>query len=75
MRALLVTAGSRGDIEPFLALARRLRRQGHDAVVALPDASGADASDLETLSLGADFTEVIRTQGVSPIAAMRSLRR
>ena len=74
MRALLVTAGSRGDIEPFLALARRLRRQGHDAVVALPDASGADASDLETLSLGADFTEVIRTQGVSPIAAMRSLR-
>ncbi|MDZ8172497.1 glycosyltransferase [Microbacterium xanthum] len=74
MRVLLVTAGSRGDIEPFLALARRLGADGHDAVVALPDRSGAVTDGVATISLGADFTRVIEQQGVSPIRAMRSLR-
>lgn len=36
MRTLLVTAGSRGDVEPFAALARGLRERGHEALLAGP---------------------------------------
>ena len=36
MRALLVAAGGRGRVEPFVALAQGLRTAGHDAVVAAP---------------------------------------
>ncbi|GAA1958215.1 glycosyltransferase [Microbacterium aquimaris] len=74
MKVLLITAGSRGDVEPFLALARRLATEGHQAHVALPDNSGADTEGVVTISLGADFTRVIEQQGVSPVTAMRSLR-
>jgi vancomycin aglycone glucosyltransferase len=34
MRALITAMGSRGDVQPMLALARALRRNGHDVVVA-----------------------------------------
>jgi len=36
MRALLLTVGSQGDVQPFLALASRLRAGGHEAVLAAP---------------------------------------
>jgi sterol 3beta-glucosyltransferase len=36
MRALLLTLGSQGDVQPFVALARRLRDEGHEAVLAAP---------------------------------------
>jgi sterol 3beta-glucosyltransferase len=36
MRALLLTVGSQGDVQPFVALAARLRADGHEAVLAAP---------------------------------------
>lgn len=36
MRVLIFAYGSRGDVQPFVALADRLRREGHDAVLAAP---------------------------------------
>lgn len=36
MRALLMTLGTRGDVQPFLALAQGLQRAGHEAVVLAP---------------------------------------
>lgn len=36
MRALLITTGSRGDTEPFIALARALSERGHHPIVAAP---------------------------------------
>jgi sterol 3beta-glucosyltransferase len=36
MRALLLTVGSQGDVQPFVALASRLRDAGHDVVLAAP---------------------------------------
>ena len=36
MRALLLTVGSQGDVQPFVALASRLRAGGHEAVLAAP---------------------------------------
>ncbi len=36
MKVLILTAGSQGDIQPFVALAEGLRRDGDDAVVVAP---------------------------------------
>ncbi|WP_026928810.1 glycosyltransferase [Glycomyces tenuis] len=36
MRALIITTGSRGDIQPFIALARGLIRAGHEPLLAAP---------------------------------------
>ena len=44
MRALLLTVGSQGDVQPFVALASRLRAGGHDAVLAAPEMFGALAA-------------------------------
>ncbi|GAA1779065.1 glycosyltransferase [Agromyces lapidis] len=71
---LIITAGSRGDVEPFVALARRATASGHTVRVAAPDRSGVDATGVDLQSLGVDFTAVIESQGVSPLAAMRNLR-
>ncbi|MGY6651457.1 glycosyltransferase [Amycolatopsis sp. TRM77291] len=54
MRALLVTHGTRGDVQPMLALAVALVARGHEAVLAAPD-SFADAAgeyDIEFAPLG-----------------------
>ncbi|WJL94361.1 glycosyltransferase [Microbacterium sp. ET2] len=72
MRLLLLTAGSRGDVEPFAALARRAQRDGHDVTLAVPDNSGVDLSGLDTASLGADFQAMIAAQGTSVRQAMRN---
>ncbi|NUT47878.1 MAG: glycosyltransferase family 1 protein [Saccharothrix sp.] len=45
MKALLVTHGTRGDVQPFLALAVALRRAGHGAVLAAPGSFAAAARD------------------------------
>src|SRR5262245_65232996 len=36
MRVLLSTVGSRGDVQPVVALALELRRQGHEARLCAP---------------------------------------
>ena len=74
MKLLLVTAGSRGDVEPFAALARRAAASGHTVRIAVPDRSGADLTGIDVRSLEADFSAMIESQGVSPLAAMRNLR-
>ncbi|MEE2036798.1 glycosyltransferase [Nocardiopsis sp. CT-R113] len=41
MRALIITTGSRGDVQPFVALSRALTQSGHEAVIAAPRRFGA----------------------------------
>ena len=74
MRILIATAGSRGDVEPFATLARRAVESGHTVQVAAPDRSGADLTGIDVFSLGVDFSAMIESQGVSPMAAIRNLR-
>ncbi|PSK98433.1 sterol 3beta-glucosyltransferase [Murinocardiopsis flavida] len=45
MKTLLLTHGTRGDVQPFLALARALEAAGHTAVVAGPAAAAPLAAD------------------------------
>lgn len=39
MKALLLADGSRGDVQPFVALAKDLRDAGHDTLLGLPGSS------------------------------------
>ncbi|MHA7208380.1 glycosyltransferase [Arthrobacter sp. MDT1-65] len=74
MRILLVTAGSRGDVEPFAVLARRAQGAGHSVRLVLPDNSGVDVDDLDVVSLAVDYSRFIGQQGVSLAAILRSYR-
>lgn len=74
MKMMLLTAGTRGDVEPFFALARAARDRGHQVRIAIPDNSGADSAGLDTVGLSIDFAELISDQGVSPRAAASAFR-
>ncbi|ROO51973.1 sterol 3beta-glucosyltransferase [Micromonospora sp. Llam0] len=37
MKVLILTLGTRGDVQPFVALARELQSRGHQAVLAAPE--------------------------------------
>ncbi|WP_228405418.1 glycosyltransferase [Pseudarthrobacter sp. L1SW] len=74
MKIMLLTAGTRGDVEPFLALARAGGAKGHQIRTAIPDNSGADTTGLDTVSLRMDFAQLISDQGVSPVAAAKAFR-
>ncbi|GAA2177736.1 glycosyltransferase [Arthrobacter parietis] len=74
MKILLLTAGTRGDVEPFLALARAAGARGHSVRTAIPDNSGTDGTGLDTVSLGMDFAQLISDQGVSPGMAAKKFR-
>lgn len=43
MRALIITFGTRGDVEPYLALAERLQHDGHEAVLCAPETYRAES--------------------------------
>lgn len=60
MKALLLTVGSQGDVQPFVALAVRLRAGGHQAVLAAPAMfSGlASAYDVPFVPLELDMVQV-----------------
>jgi len=60
MKALLLTVGSQGDVQPFLALALRLQAGGHEAVLVAPAAfSGlASAYNVPFVPLELDMSEV-----------------
>ncbi|MGY1609983.1 MULTISPECIES: glycosyltransferase [unclassified Geodermatophilus] len=73
---MLVTAGSRGDVEPFLALARRARDDGHDVRLGVTRdfVDAAEGAGVDVVPLDADFTALVAQQGVSAWAALRSYR-
>ncbi|WP_395398649.1 glycosyltransferase [Arthrobacter sp. UC242_113] len=74
MKILLLTAGSRGDVEPFVALARSAEGRGHQVRLGIPDHSGVNTDGIDTVSLHMDFAQLIDDQGVSPRAAARTFR-
>ncbi|GAA1494289.1 glycosyltransferase [Curtobacterium herbarum] len=64
---MLLTAGTRGDVEPFAALARHATSRGHEVRLALPD--DADAPEgTDTVVLGLDAQRVLALAGRSPWA-------
>ncbi|WP_206447579.1 glycosyltransferase [Agrococcus sp. KRD186] len=78
MRMLLATAGSRGDVEPFVALAQRACERGHE-VLLLGPAGTAElaraAAGVVVREVDADFRRMIHEQGTSALGAARAFRR
>src|SRR3712207_5492991 len=74
VKIMMLTAGTRGDVEPFAALARQARARGHEVRLAVPDNAGADVSGLDAVSLHMDFATLIADHGVSPRAAAAFLK-
>lgn len=76
MRLLLLTAGSRGDVVPFLALADRALAEGHEVTVGVTSefVSLAGSGGRSVVELDGDFEELIRAQGADPWTALHSYR-
>ena len=76
MRILLLTAGSRGDVDPFVALARRAVGHGHEVRLGVTRefTDQVRAAGLAPLPLDGNYADLIARQGVSPWSAYRSFR-
>lgn len=70
---MLLTAGTRGDVEPFAALARHAVSRGHEVRLALPDDAVAPEG-VDTVALGLDAHRVLSPAGRSPWALVHHLR-
>src|SRR3954462_2401836 len=76
MRMMFMTAGSRGDVDPFVALARRAQSAGHEVRIAVTRefVGRAEAAGLDVTGLDGDYSALVAGQGVSAWAALRSFR-
>ncbi|MFI7585169.1 glycosyltransferase [Kocuria sp. M1N1S27] len=74
MRMMLLTSGTRGDVEPFAALARCASGHGHEVRLGVPDSSGVDLAGLDAVSLEVDFHRLVQAHGISPWTAVRHFR-
>ena len=85
MRITIASVGSRGDVQPFLALAVALARKGHAVRLATCDPFRAlvEGYGIEFASLGGDIKQIVGDEGraeliaaeSNPLRAMRALRR
>lgn len=63
MKILIVSIGTRGDMEPFLAIGQLLKQKGHQVIAVVPEQFGELAMDagLEFRSLGPEFLDMLET--------------
>ena len=63
MKILLASVGTRGDMEPFLAIGELLQKEGHEVVCLFPEQfrALADDSGFRFLSLGPEFIELLES--------------
>jgi sterol 3beta-glucosyltransferase len=73
MRMMLLTAGTRGDVEPFAALARHAASRGHEVRLALPDDAVAP-DGVDAVRLGLDARRMLSPAGRTPWALARHVR-
>lgn len=63
MKILLISIGTRGDIEPFLTIGELLQEKGHQVICAFPEqfSNLVDVSNLEFASLGLKFIDMLNS--------------
>jgi vancomycin aglycone glucosyltransferase len=68
MKIVLATFGSRGDVQPMLALSLALKSKGHNVLLAAPPEKAAWAKQLGCpfFPLGSDVTAFIDDNGIIP---------
>ncbi len=64
MKIILVSVGTRGDMEPFLAIGELLKEKGEEVVCAFPEQFRelAESSGLQFASLGLKFMELLESE-------------
>lgn len=70
-RLLLATLGSRGDVEPFVHLARAAQNAGFTVRIAIPDQQDINTDGLDTVSLGIRFADLTQKPGTSVSRSFR----
>jgi vancomycin aglycone glucosyltransferase len=81
MRVLVAAMGSRGDVQPMLALAVALRARGHDVLVSAPPDFAAWAGELGLpfLASGRNVQEVLTehaaAMGANPLRILEAIRK
>ncbi len=70
-RIALLTLGTRGDVQPFLALAKRLVTRGHDVVLAAPSnfETWIESHGIRFHSMGMDLEALMRSDEARAIVA------
>jgi len=63
MKILLISIGTRGDMEPFLSIGELLKEKGHEVLCAFPEhfRSLAEESNIEFASLGRKYTKLLNS--------------
>src|SRR3990172_3854449 len=79
MKITMLTYGSRGDVQPFIALARELQKNGHDVKLAAPHrfADFVGVYNVPFVSLAGDPEEMsrrINRAGTNAIRIISSIR-
>lgn len=59
MKVLLMVVGTRGDLEPFLAIGEKLQQQGHELIYCAPAQLGPLVSDSEFIPLSPAFLNML----------------
>ncbi len=64
MKIILISVGTRGDMEPFLSIGALLKEKGHQVICAFPEQFKpiAEESDLDFASLGPKFIELLESE-------------
>src|SRR6266496_795265 len=77
MRALLAAVGTRGDVQPVLALALELRKLGHAVRMCISPnfVDWAKSLGLEALPMGVEMRMPSRGPSVTPTLTPQELRR
>lgn len=85
MKVLILTLGTRGDVQPFVALAQQLQQRGHETVLAAPDRfdglvtglgvpfAGLDDGPLQILDAGSAVGDVAAGGMRAKLALMRRM--
>lgn len=62
MKIVIASCGTRGDIQPLMALARALNHRGHATLIAAPPehAAWVENCGCAFQALGSDFTQMLR---------------
>lgn len=76
MRIVLATIGTRGDVQPFLVLARELQRRGHEPVFCTPPdfVEWLAAQGFEAHAAGSPFRVLVAKHGANILGAIPTLR-
>ena len=78
MKIILISIGTRGDMEPFLAIGEILKEKGHRVICAFPEQFGnlAQDSNLEFASLGTEYIEMLESDvGKAAMGGSGSLKK